>query len=98
MQFINNYFVLFYIGYLRQLKDPFLGVSEVCAGGSCLGQLQTQLAVVFTAKTFGLQPGGEREIGGPWGSREPPGPLLTHLNTVYMGFSEWLLTLLNPPG
>jgi hypothetical protein len=40
---------------MRQIKDPFIGVSQVCAGGSCLGQLQTQLGVVFTAKLFGLQ-------------------------------------------
>jgi hypothetical protein len=26
---VNNYFVLFYIGYMRQLKDPFIGVSQV---------------------------------------------------------------------
>ena len=27
---------------------------------------------------------------------EPPGPLLTHLHTVYMGYSERLPTRLNP--
>ena len=40
---------------MRQMRDPFIGVSQVCAGGSCLGQLQAQLGVVFTAKLFGLQ-------------------------------------------
>ena len=32
-----------------------LDTAQVCAGGSCLGQLQDQLTVVFTAKLFGLQ-------------------------------------------
>jgi hypothetical protein len=34
----------------------------------------------------------EKEIGGPGGSLEPPGPLLTHLHTVYMAYSECLPT------
>eukprot|EP01051_Picozoa_sp_SAG22_P000768 SAG22_NODE_24_length_30194_cov_6.086327_1_plen_1216_part_00 len=52
-QFINNYFVLFYIAYLRQIE--ILGSSQVCGNGSCLSTLQQQLGVVFTVKTFGLQ-------------------------------------------
>merc|ERR1740115_263297 len=52
-QFINNYFVLFYIGDLRQIE--ILGSSQVCSNGSCLETLQQQLGVVFTVKTFGLQ-------------------------------------------
>jgi hypothetical protein len=28
--------------------------------------------------------------------REPPGPLLTHLHTIYMAYSECLPTRLNP--
>eukprot|EP01052_Picozoa_sp_SAG31_P014605 SAG31_NODE_914_length_11058_cov_13.316270_6_plen_726_part_00 len=52
-QFINNYFVLFYIGYLRQIE--IMGSAQVCSNGSCLETLQTQLTVVFTVKTFGLQ-------------------------------------------
>jgi hypothetical protein len=38
----------------------------------------------------------EKQIGGSGGSLEPPGPLLTHLHTVYMAYSECLPTRLNP--
>jgi hypothetical protein len=38
----------------------------------------------------------EKEIGGSGGSLEPPGPLLAHLHTVYMIYSECLPTRLNP--
>jgi len=51
-QFINNYFLLFYIAYLRQIE--FAGSSKQC-DKSCLGELQMQMLVVFTGKTFGLQ-------------------------------------------
>ena len=54
-QFVNNYFVLFYIGYMREIPDPFTNKAHPCAGGSCLPELQTQLLVVFTAKTIGKQ-------------------------------------------
>jgi hypothetical protein len=37
----------------------------------------------------------EKEIGGPGGSLEPPGSLLTHLHTAYMAYSECLPTRLN---
>ena len=37
----------------------------------------------------------EKQIGGPGGSLEPPGPLLTHLHTIYMAYSECLPTRLN---
>jgi hypothetical protein len=40
--------------------------------------------------------GREKEIGGSGGSDEPPGPLLTHLHTVYMAYSEYHPTRLNP--
>ena len=51
-QFFNNYFVLFYIAYLRQIE--FMGSKKECEK-SCLGELQAQMMIVFTAKTFGLQ-------------------------------------------
>eukprot|EP01043_Picozoa_sp_COSAG02_P030540 COSAG02_NODE_1953_length_10277_cov_3.865003_2_plen_818_part_00 len=51
-QFINNYFVLFYIGYMRQIDTESFGGPPVevteCRSGTCLGQLQTQIVVVFT--------------------------------------------------
>jgi hypothetical protein len=40
---------------------------------------------------------GGKQMRGPGGSLEPPGPLPTHLHTVYMEYSECLPTLLNPP-
>jgi len=51
-QFVNNYFILFYIAYLRQIE--FGGVKKQCLQ-SCLGELQMQMLIVFTGKTFGLQ-------------------------------------------
>ena len=41
-------------------------------------------------------PRREKEIGGSGGSLEPPGPLPTHLHTVYMEYSECVPTLVNP--
>jgi hypothetical protein len=38
----------------------------------------------------------EKEIGGSGDSLEPPGPLLTHLHTVYMAYFECLPTGLTP--
>jgi hypothetical protein len=37
----------------------------------------------------------EKEIGGSGGSLEPPGPLLSHLHTVYLAYSKCLPTRLN---
>ena len=42
-------------------------------------------------------PAREKEVGGSGGSLEPPaGPLLTHLHSVHMGYSESLPNLLTP--
>ena len=54
-QFVNNYFVLFYIGYMREIPDPFTEEAHPCETGSCLPELQTQMIIVFTAKTLGKQ-------------------------------------------
>jgi hypothetical protein len=54
-QFVNNYFVLFYIAFLREVKDPVTRKSHPCEGGNCLPVLQTQLIVVFTGKTLAKQ-------------------------------------------
>ena len=54
-QFVNNYFVLFYIGYMREIPDPFTSEAHPCDTGSCLPELQTQMFIVFTAKTIGKQ-------------------------------------------
>ena len=50
-----QYYVLFYIAYMRELKDPISGTAHPCAGGNCLPELQYQLMVVFTGKTIGKQ-------------------------------------------
>ena len=50
-QFVNNYFVLFYIAFLREVKDPISRKAHPCHLGNCLPELQTQLVVVFTGKT-----------------------------------------------
>ena len=47
--------VLFYIGYMREFKDPLSGKSHPCEDGNCLPELQMQLMVVFTGKTMGKQ-------------------------------------------
>ena len=54
-QFVNNYFVLFYISFLREVKDPISRAAHPCEGGNCLPELQTQLIVVFTGKTIAKQ-------------------------------------------
>ena len=54
-QFVNNYFVLFYIAYLREVKDPISKAAHPCLNGNCLPELQIQLIVVFSGKTIGKQ-------------------------------------------
>jgi hypothetical protein len=56
-EFVNNYFILFYIAYMREMPDFFSesGEPHPCPGNSCLGELQMQLLIVFTAKTVGKQ-------------------------------------------
>ena len=55
-QFFNNYFVLFYIVYLREIEDPIYKAKAPCEGeGGCLGELQIQLLIVFSGKTIGKQ-------------------------------------------
>ena len=51
-QFVNNYFVLFYIAFLREVSDPITRKPHPCEGGNCLPELQYQLIVVFTGKTI----------------------------------------------
>jgi hypothetical protein len=54
-QFVNNYFVLFYIAYLREIEDPISNASHPCHDGNCLPELQMQLIIVFSGKTLGKQ-------------------------------------------
>ena len=58
LQFLNNYFLLFYIAFFREYMSTTplflnLGFSNIrqCATSSCLPELQEQLVVVFTGKT-----------------------------------------------
>lgn len=68
-QFVNNFFVLFYIGYMRQVDTSFLDldVDAECANGSCLSELEVQVLVVFTTKSIGQS------------LMEVIGPKLTHM-------------------
>lgn len=52
-QFVNNYFVLFYIAYARQIDVGDIPGKQ--CPQSCLPEIQIQMLVVFSAKTFGLQ-------------------------------------------
>ncbi len=54
-QFVNNYFVLFYIAYMREIEDPISKASHPCHEGNCLPELQMQLIIVFSGKTVGKQ-------------------------------------------
>ena len=54
-QFVNNYFVLFYIAYMREVSDPISGKPHPCPGGNCLPELQMQLIIVFSGKTLAKQ-------------------------------------------
>eukprot|EP01043_Picozoa_sp_COSAG02_P108822 COSAG02_NODE_44868_length_362_cov_0.790875_2_plen_80_part_01 len=53
-QFINNYFILFYIGYMKQIDTRPIGGPDPaitqCKGGTCLGEVQVQVAAIFTSK------------------------------------------------
>ena len=49
-EFVNNYFVMFYIAYLRHIEFP-VGVPQKC-DKSCLSELQIKLFIVFTGKTL----------------------------------------------
>lgn len=54
-QFVNNYFVLFYIAYLRQVDLSFISkelgeIDAECKGGTCMPELSVQVGVVFTTK------------------------------------------------
>ena len=61
-QFLNNYFLLFYIAFFREgLNSSTADVGAAastknqCAGSSCLPELQSQLMIVFTGKTVAKQ-------------------------------------------
>ena len=55
-EFINNFFILFYIGYMSQIPDPFYGLKKEC-GGSCMADLQLQMLIIFTGKMYGMKAG-----------------------------------------
>ena len=67
-QFVNNYFVLFYIAYMRQVDLSFIHedlgeIDAECKGGSCMPELSVQVGVVFTTKMLIAQ---VLEIAKPW--------------------------------
>ena len=74
-------------------------MASTAPGGSIAVQLHcTVQHGQCTILTTSIVKGREKEIRGSGGSLEPPGPLLTHLRTVYMAYSECLPTRLDPPG
>ena len=56
-QFVNNYWALIYIAYLREIPDPLSNKAHPCENGSCLSELQFQVGIVFAFKTVGKQIG-----------------------------------------
>ena len=56
-QFLNNYWALLYIAYMREIPDPFSKKPHPCEEGTCMSELQFQLLVVFSFKTVGKQIG-----------------------------------------
>lgn len=63
-EFVNNYFVMFYITYLKQLDFTWIGFGKghPCPE-SCMPDLQLKMLVIFTGKTYGLK---VKEYGLPW--------------------------------
>jgi hypothetical protein len=55
-QFLNNYFMLFYIAFLRDWFAQKQGIQRIVAE-STLPELQEQMLIVFTGKTIGKQVG-----------------------------------------
>jgi hypothetical protein len=82
----------------------FLAINQVRPNFHVVEELKAQHKAVHMVQTLwrrkkGLRqaaPPREQQIRGSGGSLEPPGPLLTHLHTVYMAFSERFPTRLNP--
>lgn len=59
-EFINNYFMLFYIGFF---KPGILFAGSQCAGDDCMAELQVHMATLFTTKTTVMQ---VVEVFTPW--------------------------------
>jgi hypothetical protein len=96
----------------KDLTDICVGLAPIvalncstCAGRLCkdgckLSGLTLVATSVYPSARARAAPAvlvGEKQTPGSRGSLEPPGPLPTHLHTVYMGCSECLPTLLNCP-
>eukprot|EP01043_Picozoa_sp_COSAG02_P010530 COSAG02_NODE_371_length_23642_cov_21.655227_13_plen_433_part_00 len=65
---MNNYFVLFYIAYMRQVDLSFINrdlgeIDAECKGGTCMPELSVQVGVVFTTKMLIAQ---ILEVFKPW--------------------------------
>jgi Ca2+-binding EF-hand superfamily protein len=54
-QFVNNYFVMFYIAYLRHMILHQTAVDMEHTEGSVISELNFKLFIVFTGKTYGLK-------------------------------------------
>ena len=84
-QFVNNYFVLFYIAYMRQVDLSFIHeelgeIDAECKGGSCMPELSVQVGVVFTTKMLIAQ---VLEIAKPWlAAKKSTVAQMLHLNKL----------------
>ena len=54
-QFVSNYFIMFYIAYLRQIEYPIVNITGDVCDMSCLNALQFKMFFIFTGKTYGLK-------------------------------------------
>ena len=88
---------------IRFVSGTFMGIPAVAQTYMADITDDTNMATAFSM--FGMVRGREQQIGGsgdslepPWASflNPPPGPLPTHLHTVYLAYSECLPTRLNP--
>jgi hypothetical protein len=80
------------IGYTMARTGPPANASYICVKGK---RADPRPALVRREQQMGGSAGDSLEPPGPL--LEPPaGPLLTHLHTVYMAYSERLPTRLNP--
>jgi hypothetical protein len=81
-----------YDSFLRAVPKTQLVMMAVLDDGN---QTSRQVDLMLQDK-WGEVCAGEKEIGGSGGSLEPPGPLFTHLHTVYVAYSECLPTCFYP--
>ena len=100
IEYLNNHAILAEFGptSLGQQGPPrpdslVVEGEEGEGGGTGISRTENARAVAAAASDARSR---EKEMGGPGGSLEPPWPLITHLHTMYIEYSEGLPTRLNP--